>query len=123
MREPAPIRRIFDLRRYSIHDGPGIRTTVFLQGCPLSCWWCHNPEGRAVEPFVHYEPGRCLGCGACIEQCVAQALSRGPDRIRTDLARCRRCGECGAACACGTSRTRPSTRATLHTAPPSHGLA
>ena len=56
---------VFDIRRYSIHDGPGIRTAVFLKGCPLHCWWCHNPEGRDGETPVTVNPALCLRCGRC----------------------------------------------------------
>ena len=55
--------RIFDMQRFSIHDGPGIRTTVFLKGCPLHCAWCHNPEGISPKPSVAYDPSQCIGCG------------------------------------------------------------
>lgn len=57
--------RIFDLQRFSVHDGPGIRTTVFLKGCPLRCAWCHNPEGLEAEPQLQFFADRCIGCGAC----------------------------------------------------------
>ena len=58
---------IFDIKKYSIHDGPGTRTTVHLKGCPLSCWWCHNPESQAVLPAVLFRPERCIACGTCVE--------------------------------------------------------
>ncbi|MEN8098241.1 MAG: 4Fe-4S binding protein, partial [Chloroflexota bacterium] len=56
---------VFDIKRYALHDGPGIRTTVFLKGCPLSCPWCHNPEGIEERPQLLYYPDRCIECGAC----------------------------------------------------------
>lgn len=89
---------IFDVQRYSIHDGPGIRTTVFFKGCPLSCWWCHNPESRGREPFVHYDPERCLGCETCVLTCPEGALSLTPAGIATDPDRCRLHGLCTEAC-------------------------
>lgn len=56
---------VFDIQRFSVHDGPGIRTTVFLKGCPLRCKWCHNPEGLSREPQLQFFAEKCLGCGAC----------------------------------------------------------
>jgi len=60
---------VFDIQRFSIHDGPGIRTTVFLKGCPLHCLWCHNPEGIAAQPALLFSPDRCIGCGYCFYAC------------------------------------------------------
>jgi len=82
---------VFDIRRYAIHDGPGIRTTVFLKGCALSCWWCHNPEGQSPRPEVIVRDGRCVRCGACVEACelgAAALTAAGPD---ADRAVCRDC--------------------------------
>ena len=89
---------IFDLRRYSIHDGPGIRTTVFFKGCPLSCAWCHNPESRLSEPELMQRSNRCILCGDCLEVCPQEAISRGGDEIIIDRVRCRVSGECAAVC-------------------------
>ncbi len=66
---------IFDIKKYSINDGPGIRTTVFLSGCPLSCLWCHNPESQSLESVLLYRVNRCLDCGACVEVCPEGAIS------------------------------------------------
>ncbi len=77
---------MFDIRRYAIHDGPGIRTTVFLKGCALSCWWCHNPEGQSPRPEVVLRDGRCIRCGACLGACergAAALTATGPDADRT----------------------------------------
>lgn len=60
---------IFDIKEMAVHDGPGIRTTVFFKGCPLSCKWCHNPEGLIKSPQLMYKKGRCTGCGKCKEKC------------------------------------------------------
>ena len=90
--------RIFDIKRYSLHDGPGIRTTVFLQGCPLTCWWCHNPESQSVAPVMHYEHERCLGCEACVATCEEHALVMAPTGIQRDESLCRSCGECAEVC-------------------------
>lgn len=89
---------IFNVQKYSLHDGPGIRTTVFFKGCPLRCWWCHNPESQGRDAFVHYEPDRCLGCGSCVRACSAGALELTADGVVTDPARCRGEGACAAAC-------------------------
>ena len=61
---------IFDIQRFSIHDGPGIRTTVFLKGGPLRCAWCHNPESMAREPEFSFILAKCVGCGACLKACT-----------------------------------------------------
>jgi pyruvate formate lyase activating enzyme len=89
---------IFNIMRFSTHDGPGIRTTVFLKGCPLSCWWCHNPENWQQVPREVYLPERCAGCGVCIENCPARALSRDARGIAVDASLCRHCGRCIAVC-------------------------
>ena len=66
---------VFNIQRYSIHDGPGIRTTVFLKGCPLSCWWSHNPEGISTSPELMYSRYKCIGCKSCIAPCPNHALT------------------------------------------------
>jgi pyruvate formate lyase activating enzyme len=96
--------RVFDIQRYSIHDGPGIRTTVFLQGCPLSCPWCHNPESRSPLPEVRLIAGRCARCGACLEVCP-RAPEPAEDGLPViDPARCVHCGRCAEACPTGARR-------------------
>ena len=89
---------VFDFKKYSIHDGPGIRTTVFLKGCPLSCWWCHNPESISVEPAVLYRPERCIGCGACLKACPTKAISATPEGFFADPALCNGNGACADVC-------------------------
>lgn len=90
---------VFDIKRFSIHDGPGIRTTVFLKGCPLHCPWCHNPESQDMEPGVMLRPSRCIACGACVEVCPEHAISKDEDGvIVTDPRLCRRCGTCTDEC-------------------------
>jgi len=102
---------VFDIQRFSLHGGPGIRTTVFLKGCPLSCAWCHNPEGISPRPEVLFTEGRCLRCGACALACPetdgvgdAAAAGRGGAAVPGAAARCRRCGACVEACPGGARR-------------------
>jgi pyruvate formate lyase activating enzyme len=89
---------VFDVKRFSIHDGPGIRTTIFFKGCPLNCWWCHNPEGQAEEPELILRPDRCIGCGACLDVCEREAIVLEGDVIVTQRERCTACGACVEAC-------------------------
>lgn len=84
---------IFDVMRFAIHDGPGIRTTVFFKGCPLACAWCHNPESQAYRPDILYSLDRCLLCGDCAAACPEHAIERVNGHIHTSTF-CRRCGFC-----------------------------
>ena len=98
-RSPAEtVGLVFDIRRYSVHDGPGIRTTVFFKGCPLSCWWCHNPEGRSPEPNLVLFKDLCLSCGDCLAACPNGAIVRDDGAIRTLPSVCRACGTCVETC-------------------------
>jgi pyruvate formate lyase activating enzyme len=91
---------VFDIQRFSIHDGPGIRTTVFLKGCPLSCAWCHNPESQSPEPELAWWSARCIACGTCLAACPNGAIRREPPggALATDRSRCTVCGTCADAC-------------------------
>ena len=91
---------VFNIQRYSIHDGPGIRTTVFLKGCPLRCSWCHNPEGISPESAVVVLENRCLQCGQCRTVCP-QAKAAGNGSLSGEPARCIRCGACVEVCPTG----------------------
>jgi pyruvate formate lyase activating enzyme len=89
---------VFSIQRFSIHDGPGIRTTVFLKGCSLSCFWCHNPEGRRGRPELQFFPDRCINCGACVAECPhsAHEFIAGAHVFHRD--RCDTTGSCVATC-------------------------
>ncbi|MDR2695291.1 MAG: glycyl-radical enzyme activating protein [Deltaproteobacteria bacterium] len=94
---------VFSVQKFSVHDGPGIRTLVFLKGCPLHCRWCSNPESQSFEPELAYNAGRCLGiskCVYCVEACAPNAISRGEDdKLCIDRARCQGCSRpCTDAC-------------------------
>lgn len=89
---------IFDIKRYAINDGPGIRTTIFLKGCPLRCVWCHNPEGWTAQPQKLYKKTKCIGCRSCVEICPQQALELTPDGIRPTANPCILCGKCTEEC-------------------------
>jgi len=91
--------RIFDIKRYSIHDGPGIRTTVFLKGCSLGCLWCHNPESVAAGPELMHWPARCVRCHACVAACPKGAIVKdAAGAVAVDRDKCDLCGKCAEAC-------------------------
>jgi pyruvate formate lyase activating enzyme len=88
---------IFDIKKYSINDGPGIRTTVFFQGCPLACQWCHNPESQPRTSVLMYRANRCVLCGECIGVCTHHSITINGS-VKTDRTTCKDCGACAQAC-------------------------
>jgi len=89
---------IFDVKRFSIHDGPGIRSTVFFKGCPLTCAWCHNPESQSIKPELIFRPSRCLACGECVDACPHEAIQFIDGRIVQDWNLCQVNGACVGVC-------------------------
>ena len=90
---------IFDIQRFSVHDGPGIRTSVFMKGCPLSCIWCHNPEAIEAAPEIAYYGDKCSGCGCCAAVCPNNCHGTACDNERKfSRENCIRCGKCAEAC-------------------------
>ncbi len=89
---------LFDIKRYALHDGPGIRTTLFLKGCPLRCVWCHNPESWSPGKQRLYKAVKCIGCSSCVEACPEGALQLTPEGIRPTGRPCILCGACADAC-------------------------
>ena len=92
---------VFDIQRASMHDGPGIRTTVFLKGCPLRCAWCHNPESWNPRPQLMFDAGKCVDCLNCVTLCATGAHRAIQDRHSMDLTKCTGCGKCVDACVSG----------------------
>lgn len=89
---------VFDVKKYAVDDGPGIRTTVFLKGCPLRCWWCHNPEGQNPKPELMYKRKRCIACGECVEICPKGAISQSAQFVSVNRELCNLCGKCTRVC-------------------------
>lgn len=90
---------VFDISRGSFHDGPGVRTVVYLKGCPLRCLWCHNPEGQCLEPQILYYPAKCIGCGSCVSACkngLHFADENGSHVFDRTVCSC--CGACAEVC-------------------------
>ena len=92
---------IFNIQRFSLHDGPGIRTTVFFKGCPLSCLWCQNPEGISSDPDLFRHESRCIVCRACLRACPEKAISFNEEGLTVDRDKCSLCRACVDACPSG----------------------
>lgn len=99
--DQEPSGTIFNIQHFSTEDGPGIRTTVFMKGCPLRCQWCHNPEGLRFSPEIIWYKEKCIGCLDCLESCQQKAIVKAEEGLITDEARCQLCGACLEACPAG----------------------
>lgn len=95
---------VTEIERSAIHDGPGLRTVVFLQGCPLRCFWCCNPETQPPRPVLLHDRKRCVGCGACASVCPRQAVSLQDGKPVTDRTVCAGCGRCVEVCPTGSNK-------------------
>ena len=95
---------VFEIKRFSINDGEGIRTTIFLKGCPLACRWCQNPEGLTPEIRVWYAKNACVSCKSCLFACPTGAIDWDDQGVRIDHNACTRCGKCVVACPTGAIR-------------------
>lgn len=97
---------IFDIQRFTVHDGPGIRTAVFMKGCPLRCPWCQNPESVRKKPQISYFPTLCVGCGNCVKVCRHKAIRFSGQSLieKINLTLCDHCGKCAKACCSGALR-------------------
>ena len=98
-----PAGLIFNIMRFALNDGPGIRTTVFLKGCPLACVWCHNPESQSARPELMFAEERCIACADCVHTCRHGALEWSGKPVR-DSQKCNSCGECCQVCATDARR-------------------
>ncbi|HOA20588.1 MAG TPA: glycyl-radical enzyme activating protein [Sedimentibacter sp.] len=89
---------IFNIQKFSIHDGPGIRTTVFFKGCPLQCIWCHNPESQNLGKEILYDKNKCTLCGSCIKICQNNAIELKDNDLEINMDKCTFCGDCTVCC-------------------------
>lgn len=95
---PTTTGLVFQIERFAVHDGPGIRVAVFLKGCALRCGWCHSPESQSTRPELLLKQDRCISCGTCQPVCRTNAIQEIDAEFETDLTRCDACGDCATAC-------------------------
>lgn len=89
---------VINLQKYSIHDGDGIRTTIFFKGCLLKCWWCHNPESQGYEQDLMFDEEKCTGCGSCVDTCPNESISIFQGKAKTNMENCTLCFQCVEEC-------------------------
>lgn len=106
----SPLLRLFEIERYALNDGPGIRSVVFFKGCPLRCLWCSNPESQPREPVLFYRENLCIRCGNCLSICPRGAITSaaGEAGIQVDRDLCTACGLCAETCYTGALSTAGS---------------
>ncbi len=92
---------VVQFERYAVHDGPGIRTVVYLKGCPLRCLWCHSPETQSPQPEVLIRAERCIRCGTCLDTCQHDAVIETAAGFDVDRDNCQLCAECAGLCPTG----------------------
>jgi len=109
---PVAAGTIFDIQRFSVHDGPGIRTLVFFKGCPLACLWCSNPESQRFGAELLFDPEKCVACGGCAEVCPHRAVRLEANRVQFERERCAACGRCVEVCY-AEARTMAGKRVTV----------
>lgn len=100
---------IFDVDSFAVHDGPGIRMSVYLKGCPLRCLWCHSPESQSPAPELAFVASRCTRCGRCAGECPARLHSVSQESHAIDRGRCECCGRCAEACPAGALAVKGMT--------------
>lgn len=101
---------VFNIQKFSVNDGPGIRTTVFLKGCPLRCLWCHNPESKSAKPEIFFDARKCIGCGRCMAECEQGCHRFENNEHIFDRNLCKACGKCAGACVAQSLETAGSEK-------------
>lgn len=104
----------FNIQKFCLHDGPGIRTTVFLKGCPVRCVWCHNPESQRMEPELLFAASKCTSCGLCVGYCGARRIDPATGSLIYEREKCTVCGKCAEVCPHRVNSVRGKRDSTDH---------